>query len=674
MTAGPGLFVAGCQVLNTSPFTWATCYSSDGLDWTLGPNPFGDPDDRVSRIWYFKGTYIAISESGKIAYSGLGTGGWALANYEFTGLVRDINDDGETVVAAGPGSGGDKIITSKDGRVWTEQPFTFNTISRLGPIGLATVSASVGEGPTLEGVVQFLRSLSPLPVGRMNATELASINVRGLCLATEDPVKSAIETLGGLYHFDTPEFDNQIHCVRRGKPTVMTIPEGHLIDNGDPIELQMRDEGRQFQGVVHLGYSNAETDYQTTKQTAPRGTPSTRSTNALSLSSPVNHQHDEAAQIADRVAKILRAEAEGTVECALPWRYLELTPSDNIGLMVSGKLRRLRIDEARTSDGEIQMRLVVDRQSAYDSEVTAVAPPPATPPLPTLEGPTRFAFLNLPALTESDDRLGYRIIAGRILPGWNGATIERSLDGDNFQTLATYGTGAVIGVLVEPLAFSPAGVVDTTRKVRLQLPSGLALESVTDAQLASRANAAAIRSSGEPEAEILQFRDVTQITDTEWELSFLPRGLLDTTPKDWPAGSLFVLLSGSLFVARGSGEVGRDVTFRAVSLGQQPDEATEILEQWAPARASLEWAPHGLVASRDGGNLSLSVTPRWRLGTDLNPIRSANFEGWRWTVDGVDYSTDAPALTIPDPGPDVPVSVRGMNRLTGPGLALEDIA
>ena len=54
-----------------------------------------------------------------------------------------------------------------------------------------------------------------------------------------------------------------------------------------------------------------------------------------------------------------------------------------------------------------------------------------------------------------------------------------------------------------------------------------------------------------------------------------------------------------------------------------------------------EWAPVNLVANQAGNDWAISWTPRWRLGTPANPIKSAYHYGWRirfrvgatWSVD-----------------------------------------
>src|SRR5690606_6068489 len=128
--------------------------------------------------------------------------------------------------------------------------------------------------------------------------------------------------------------------------------------------------------------------------------------------------------------------------------------------------------------------------------------------------------------------------------------------------------------------------------------------------------------------------------EMKWELSTLLRGRLNTGTADHPAGSLFVLLdAGVRVMPMQSAWLGEDIEHRAVSYGQSPEQAIPYTEPYS-GESQREWPVANLFVERNGDHLECVCIPRHRFGTDDHPVRSQNWESYRWIfTDGSNTST-----------------------------------
>lgn len=170
------------------------------------------------------------------------------------------------------------------------------------------------------------------------------------------------------------------------------------------------------------------------------------------------------------------------------------------------------------------------------------------------------------------------------------------------------------------------------------------------------------------------------------ELSHLLRGRLDTSPTAHAIGERFVYLGDPAKISAVSELVGATFNVRAPSFGELPSAATPKSFTFT-GESQREWAPIDLVSDLDSGVWTFSWTPRFRLGSPANPIKSLYHYGWRIRITKgatvVDYDVLDPyapelvltaaqqtadfggALTSP-----FDVDVMGLNEFTGEGRAL----
>jgi hypothetical protein len=273
--------------------------------------------------------------------------------------------------------------------------------------------------------------------------------------------------------------------------------------------------------------------------------------------------------------KVLHSQAEGRIELALPQAFSRYVPSDTF----TYRDRRWLIEEARYADGVCRWKATYDRASAYTSTVAGQAPRPPELPSSGLQGPTVLAAMNLPRLRTADSTPGMYVAACGTLDGWNGCALEMSVDGgETFSTVTTITSPAVIATLA-----AAAGATDATLQVTTR--AGDELESVSDAQLAARANGFAL-GTGSP--EVGQFKTATEDTANSYTLTDVARGQLGTPAATHVAGEPFVLLDSAVqFLPLDLSLAGKTLIFRPVTFGTLEADAPTYSVVYTPQFTTL---------------------------------------------------------------------------------------
>jgi hypothetical protein len=138
------------------------------------------------------------------------------------------------------------------------------------------------------------------------------------------------------------------------------------------------------------------------------------------------------------------------------------------------------------------------------------------------------------------------------------------------------------------------------------------------------------------------------------------------------ASALFVLLDDVLRVPAESAWLQVLLTHRAPSFGASQESAEPQTMTYA-GNAQREWPVASLDASVDAGTLAASWAPRHRFGTDVAPLASLNFQGFRVSIsDGattLEFDTTDAAITRDVSAMSLPITitVAAINRITGAG-------
>lgn len=526
------------------------------------------------------------------------------------------------------------------------------------------------EPETLPSVVSAICRDALVPAARVDVSRLPRATVQGFATSPDYTASDAIKELAKTYFFDLQDVDGYVRFVPRGGDFIAVVGEDEFVEGEDEPEEDTTRDSISVPRLLHLQYYDIDGGQAPDKQFSERQV-SPRSESPTVLSTPIVLDAETAAKVISVQHKVMEEELRGELIFGLSDRLIAFAPADVLVVQYRGRSQRCRVTKVEIMDGWQRVTAVRDRQSAYTSQVQPIPPAPVTRPPETIPGPTRFAFLDIPALTQAGDLLGYHVATSGETAGWRGAIIERQ-DGSAFALLATDGTGTVMGTLTGPLPSASEWYPDETNAITVQLArSDDELASVSTAEWLGRANAAAlVRSDGT--AEIVQFRSVAETSEGVWRLSGLQRGRLNSGASAHPAGTTFVLLDGSLFVQTGSELLSTTLTHRAYSVGDPPTTATPQARLWT-GRSQREWPPIIESATRTGDTLDVTWTPRHRFGSDENPIPSMHFEGWRVTAtDGaasVSADTTGTTVTLDITGMSNPITitVQGRNRLAGLG-------
>lgn len=661
--------------------------SSDdgGLTWALGADvPFNVSGGTGSHIAFSTGPdndnplFVIAGDDGKLA-AGTDATAWtpvftAASGTDFTSIAAlDFYSDGRVAIPDAPGwyvLPDGTYVGDCDGDV--AEPGT--------PVSIATI-------------VTRLDQRCQVDASKIDVTQLVPLTTRGFKVQRVTTASDAQETLRRTYFFDAPEYDDKIRYTLRGANIAITVDPDDLIEDGGSVDddgegvthaTQAGARGQQveFPRLLHLSYLDVDLDYVQTTQTAERRSPDIRVVGEAGIEAALSMTKDEAAQNADKMLKVMWAEAAGRKKFAVPHEYLEMVPSTVFAL--DG--RRWRVDAMRIEDGAIYIEHAPhDRQSAYTSNVEGVPGVTPEPPGSSLNGPTALAIMNAPILRDQDDQIGvYAAVAG-LLPSWQGCTLQykRATDAEWTTAVQSMTVASTMGYLVDPLPSASRYAIDTTNTLHVKLYTGGELDSITFDQLIAEGNPFAIMKA-DGTTEIVQGQDATEIAALEYEITTLTRGRLDTTPATHAAGAVFVALDGFYFIPLPAHLIGVAMLWRAVGFGSLADNNPEIPFTFNPAVSQTEWAPYMLTSSIDGSdNIAMRWIGRGRLGNSLLPYHSTFFDEYRLTfTDGADsfsYTTTAQSFTytaaqqtadfggIPSA---LDVSIVAMNRITGASAAL----
>jgi hypothetical protein len=428
----------------------------------------------------------------------------------------------------------------------------------FGRISGATTITTTSCQAVLSDVVADFCDRVGIPSTRYDVSALID-PVRGYVVASQSTASDNIRALQQGFFFDYPEWGDypdtftMLRAIKRGGATAFTVTDDDFIWSDDDEDV--RPQAVEFPKKLHLTTADVYADYNATTQTAERETQNVKAVGEASVQLSLATTRDESAQIADKALKVLWTQAEGSLEREFPEEFSQYVPSD----CFSFNGRRYLIQQAELGDGTVKFKAVRDRPSAYVSTATGTTRIHPPPPQLGLRGPTVFAAMNLPSLRTQDATPGMYVFVCGLLDGWQGCDLQLSTDGGStYRSVATITTENTMGDLT--------AACGTSGDITTRVYHHHTLESVTDAQLAARANAFAIESGNV--AEIGQFQDAVDTgNEGEYTLSTLTRGELDTTAAAHGVGDRFVLLDHLNFIPLDVSLAGKTLYFRPVTLG-----------------------------------------------------------------------------------------------------------
>jgi hypothetical protein len=357
-------------------------------------------------------------------------------------------------------------------------------------------------------------------------------------------VESARQSLQPLmlsYGFDSFTAEGRIAFVSRGGRVSATISRERLVaGSAGRTRTLTRSARAEAPGRVIVSYVAAEADYQaaSAQALAPEATEPDASQSDL----PVAMTGAQALAVAERWLSEGRV-AQDAIEIALPPSSLGVTVGDVVQLDGAGGTSLVRIDRLEEAT-ERSVTAVRVEPSIYRVPLRAIRPAGHAAPL--TPSPVHVEFLDLPLL-EGDETPHAPHVAVLKYPWAGPVAVYSSRTDSGYRLNREVLTPAVMGTILDDVEKATPGLW-ARGSIRVRLDWGT-LQSRDPADVLNGANAAAVRSAGSADWEVIQFQSANRIGPDEYLLSGLLRGQAGTeavVPGAWPAGADFVLVDAAL--------------------------------------------------------------------------------------------------------------------------------
>lgn len=696
LRAAPPLYFSGEKIIACNELT----FMIGGTTSNVSGEPVVARTTNLGLTWqamYFIGTsagyvklitpcsgnsWVCVMDNGEIWFTE-NESFWVRANNDCPFVPSGLAFNGLRAIIGGSTSGPGWILTAEatDLANWTARSIPLSQIDLI-TAGVAVVPDISSQKISLGSIVNFCHRRIYQPSSTYDTSEIASIEVDGVVFADGYSGRDAITSVLRDYYTDALECDKgvgyRIHYVRRGGNSTKVIEFEDLTEEPEDTK---REDAIERPKVLHLHFQSPIVGYAPAKASIQRISPDAKVSGEVAIQTPITYSNqNEAWRAADIMMRQAWTEVNGRRTFALSDQHLDTVPTDVLTVSLRGRVTRERVVKSEYVDGVVRLETIADRQSNYTSNVTGPSLPLPTPPPPSIAGITEIAILDIPALLDDQDGLGYYVGATGPSPGWNGAMVQRSVDGGaSYSNLVSFSraSATVMGEILAPVSAASEFYTDTTNIVSVMLYRDSEIESLTEQQFLSEGGAFALEyedSSGSG-WEILQYRDAVQDTSGAWVLSHLARGRLNTPAVEHMPGAKLVMLDGVQFVDATVSMLGQNIKHRGVSSGTSPESAAPETMHYAGI-SQTEWPIAQILASFDESDVTITAVPRHRFGTEDRPVRSINWDGYVFEVtDGsntlsLNSTSASVTFDLSTYSSPITVSIRQVNRITGPGPEL----
>lgn len=474
-------------------------------------------------------------------------------------------------------------------------------------VGIWTIQkALTASAATLDDVVSDISIRAGLAAGDIDVTDLTD-DVDGYCISRVGSARSGIEPLMQAYYFDAVEIDAKVVFPKRGKASLVTIPEADLAAHADGSDMpdqlmSTRSQELELPCQINVTYLDKDAAYQIGSQYSRRLT--TSSKQVVDVQLPLALSATKAKQIAD-VLLYDAWNSRNTYQIAVGNKYSQYTPTDVVSWVKDSVTYTGRLVQKNEAGGVISLDATAENIAVYTQTATA-APQEAPNDSVVLPSDTILKLMDIPLLRDQDEGIGFYGAASGHDSDWPGAVLMKSADGESF---VSYGDAflnpAVIGYANGVLGtFTGGNIFDETNTVSVTLYDGT-LAGDSEINVLNGANAMLIGD------EILQFKNATLTGTLTYTLSGLLRGRRGT---EWAMSThavldrvvLLELDTARIFVAP-SAERNLARYYKAVTFGQQITEADPV----SFTNTGVALKPYAPVQLGGGRNAALDVILNW---------------------------------------------------------------
>jgi hypothetical protein len=450
------------------------------------------------------------------------------------------------------------------------------TLADPDPIPLSTIVADICEGC---GLTEY------------DVDDLSTIMVHGYALTSPMTGRDGIDPLRPFGYFDAVESEFVYKFVTRGQASVATIDTddlaAHMSGEERPPSISVtRAQDQELPRMVRGHFIDITRDGDPGQAEQQRQT--VDSVNIADLQVPVVMPVERGQAMVDTVL-FERWIGRNTYQCALPFKYAALEPTDCIDILIDGTVERMRVTESDLRGlSIIDVTAIRDDLSIYSgTDIVGTNSGGTTIPIGSVPSPTEMVLLDLPALRSQDTDCGYYAAARGVLEGWPGAIVYRATSASGaFRQVAWTSVAATIGYVTDRVDIvsdsgntdtgtsAITGGIDQSTVLRVTLNSG-DFSSVTEADLIAGENMIAVGTEGD--WELIRFQLAVLGTDGVWELSGLLREQIGTARREIDEGDLVVLMTGPgiMRIEETDAALGVSRVLRAVTSGTSLEDAED---------------------------------------------------------------------------------------------------
>lgn len=409
-------------------------------------------------------------------------------------------------------------------------------------------------------------------------------DVLGYPLTGRAAMRRFAEELAAVYLVHVVESEWKLKGIRRqGNVTAATTLA--LADLGayewgsEPVPdfEETRRQEEELPNRIDLVYPDIGRDYQEGSQHSKRISEAVDTEDTVSVRTNVVFDATNAKQRTEIMLYQAWVARTGYNLALLP-KFMELDPGDFIEFPIEGFNRRAFIAAIDYgASGLMQIQAILDdTETLLTDAVGAVADIPSNTGLLVPPPPTELFLMDVGLARDVDNNAGFYLAAGGS-KGWRGTLVTRSTDGSTFSVFtAVLSAGEAVGGYAQTvLAAGTAPGVDKINSVDIRLfNSDFTLDSKTRLEVLNGANAAILGD------EIIQWQTASLNSDGSFALSDLFRARRGTehATGSHVAGERFVALDSSTVqrIAQDISEKGKERSYRASSIGEDPERAVTI--------------------------------------------------------------------------------------------------
>ena len=494
---------------------------------------------------------------------------------------RRINFDTGATIETSAATEGSSAIANFSGLLrggtvfWGYETGSVRKLFAVESLARLALPATDGAKLKVGTLVDELLQRCGVPAGHWDIAAIAAVPMDGIALSRVAPGRQVIEMLRAAYPFDLVESEGVLKTLARGGASVVTIPHGDLLVQGDqtvePLEVE-RGQELELPAEITVNYLNLSNDYQDGTETAQRPIGDARAHLVIDL--PLVLTPTKAAQVANvLIDQALIGRNKITVPTTR--KYAKYEPGDvvTVGTREGGSLR-VHLLERREVGNRILFAGELDDAIVFNPNAVGGSSTLSTTDV-SVAGPTKVELLDIPLILDAHDGEELYVAMAGYSGSWPGAAVYRSPDNGTYSQVGAVTVPAVMGVTTTALANWPGGnVVDTANTVTVQLQPGGTLSSTDFAGLMAGTNVAVIGN------EIVYFKDAELVSAGIYTLRNLQRGRRGTEANmaSHASGERFVLMStaGIVRPAMDSTDIGVARYYRVPTLGQSYSNAATI--------------------------------------------------------------------------------------------------